>query len=429
VWRSLSPLVPSLTALLLASSGGAALYTWVDDEGRTHVTDDLQAVPPEARERVVSEGAGLEELWDDGLRGPPVAAEPGASSAAEDRVVRLLRGAVDDLRRGEAARARVALESVLALEPGRAEAHWYLALLERARGHFGAAEAHLRSFLDGAGEDLEPWRASARRRLAELEDERRLADPDAAPGPLRMRESASRHFRIRYDASLAEARAGYVDRVAGYLEEARSRLGSWLGVYPAEPVHVLLYGKAAYLRAHGHRFSFRTVGFFDGRIHVVSAAHPAGELRALLHHEYTHALFRERVGSDRPLWLNEGLAEVAERRSRGLPPLSRAERFALRKQIASGAWIPLARLERGFGGLDDARARIAYLEATAAVAWLDAHTDARARGRLLALLGRGREVDAALEAVADRDTAGLEAALQQEIRGAFPAVLPGAPAP
>jgi hypothetical protein len=57
---------------------------------------------------------------------------------------------------------------------------------------------------------------------------------------------------------------------------------------------VVFYGKASYNRAHRHRFTFQTVGFFDGRIHVVSAAHPAGELRALLFHEYVHAIYRER---------------------------------------------------------------------------------------------------------------------------------------
>ena len=48
-----------------------------------------------------------------------------------------------------------------------------------------------------------------------------------------------------------------------------------------KPLRVVVYGKAAYLRAYRQRFSFRTVGFFDGRIHVASAAHPGGELRSL----------------------------------------------------------------------------------------------------------------------------------------------------
>ena len=76
---------------------------------------------------------------------------------------------------------------------------------------------------------------------------------------------------------------------------------------------VVFYSKAAYIQAHRHRFSFETIGFFDGQIHVVSAAHPAGELRSLLFHEYSHAVFREKTGGDRPYWFNEGLAELSER--------------------------------------------------------------------------------------------------------------------
>jgi tetratricopeptide (TPR) repeat protein len=96
---------------------------------------------------------------------------------------------------------------------------------------------------------------------------------------------------------------------------------------------VVLYGKASYLKTHGHRFSFQTVGVLDGRLHVVSAAHPKGELRSLLIHEYTHALFREQPGGDRPYWLNEGLAEWIERASQGRPALSREERSSLRIAI------------------------------------------------------------------------------------------------
>jgi len=406
----------------------AELYTWVDGEGRTHVTDDLEALPEAARQQVVGEGAGLAGLWDDGLRGPPVRPAPGATSDDGDRAVRLLRGAVDDLGRGETARASVVLQGVLALEPARPEAHWYVALLERQRGRLESAEAHLRAFLAAAGDDLAPWRASAERRLRELEDERRLADEGRARGPLRLLRSDSPHFRIAYDAELGAARGDFVARAVRYLEEAHAHVGARLGSAPSEPTPVLFYGKAAYLQAHGHRFSFRTTGFFDGRIHVVAAAHPGGELRSLLHHEYTHALFRERVGSDRPMWLNEGLAELSERASRGQPALARGERFALHQRSAAGAWIPLAQLALGFGGLGDADARIAYLEATAAAAWIEARSGGAERARLLGLLGEGRTVDAALRVVLGVDGAGLEAALRAEIAAEFPSVAPASAA-
>ena len=121
---------------------------------------------------------------------------------------------------------------------------------------------------------------------------------------------------------------------------------------------VVFYGRGSYDRVHRARFSFRTVGFFDGRIHVVSAAHPADELRALLFHEYVHAIFREQTGGDRPYWWNEGLAELSERSSRRQPGLSRSERSTLRRRIEANDWIPLRRLAPSFSGLydDDSRA-------------------------------------------------------------------------
>jgi tetratricopeptide (TPR) repeat protein len=418
----LAPAALLVPVLWLAAPSAAELFVWVDEAGRTHVSDDPQAVP-ESQRGTAGQGPERGALWDDGLTGPPLRPAPGSTSRDGDRVVRLLRGAVDDLRRGETARASAALRSVLELEPGRAEAHWYLALLDRQRGRFASAEAHLRAFLAGAGDDLGPWRESARRRLAELEDERALAVTPQGES-LRMLRSATPHFEVLYDAALGEAGSGYLHTVTGYLEEARARVGERLGVFPAEPTRVLFYGKGAYRRAHMDRFSFRTVGFFDGRIHVASAAHPGGELRSLLNHEYTHALFREVVGGDRPMWLNEGLAELSERASRGQPALSRGERSSLRRRIAAERWIPLARLVPGFGGLDDADARIAYLEAIAATLWIERHTDRAGRARLLVLLGRGNDLDNALRAVVSVDLAGLERALQAEILAEFPQVAP-----
>lgn len=48
----MAPLAPMLLLLLLAAPAGAGdLYRWVDDEGRTHFTDDLTRVPARYRDR------------------------------------------------------------------------------------------------------------------------------------------------------------------------------------------------------------------------------------------------------------------------------------------------------------------------------------------------------------------------------------------
>ncbi len=424
-YRDLAALATLAGALVLGTPLAAAeLYLWVDEQGHTHATNDPSEVPAEQRRG--EDGAAerppaashrsASRLWEGAVTGPPLRdrADSGSEAARLDRI---LRGAVQDLQRGESARAAAALESVLRRAPGRPEAHWYLALLDRQRGRFESARAHLEAFLAHAGDDYEDWRRSAKRRLRTLEDETRLATQGHDLEFVALR---SVHFDIRYDAHLARAEPGYPRTVTRYLEDAYRHGAERLGVVPEETTGVVLYAKAAYLKAYANRFSFPTVGFYDGRIHVVSAAHPAGELRALLFHEYTHALFRERTGGHRPFWLNEGFAELAERASRRREALTGSERAELRRHIDAGSWIPLRRLAPGFGGLTPSQARLAYLEATAAAAWIEARTDVAARRALLDRLGNGEPIDEALRAQLGVDTDHIDRAVRREVAEHYP---------
>ena len=407
-------LLVSLLAVSLLTA--AELHVWVDERGHTHVTDNPDAVP---RGAVAADPGELRTLWGEDRLGEPLAPGLADSSSESDRQLRTLRSALDDLERGETARASVLLREVLRQEPNRAEAHFVLAILEGRRGHLDQAEVHLAAFLAAAGDRFPGWRDSAERRLAQLEDERRLMRSSEA-GELRLVALEHPEFQIQADqALLATGRADFARTIARYLDDVRAFVGEKLASVPAEPMGVVLYGRASYLKTHGHRFTFQTVGFFDGRIHVVSAAHPAGELRSLLVHEYTHALFREQTGGDRPYWLNEGLAEWIERASQARPALSREERSALRAAIEDGRWLPLRRLAPSFSGLGDDEARLAYTVSTAAADWLLRQCDATARARLLALLGEGRTDDEALKSVLGRDTGAIDAAVRAEIRGHF----------
>ena len=406
-------------ALLVPAAAGAGVYTWVDADGVTHMADDPAAMPPDAREG----RSGLRDLWREGpqMALPALQPRPQRLGVEASRSRRIVEGAVADLERGETARAATALESVLRDDPRMPEPHWYLASLDRERGRYTSAETHLRAFLGLAGDAYEPWRQAAGQRLRDLEDERRLADAASAQGGEAFVRVPHENFRIRFDAELGRAEPAYAATVVGYLEEARGAVRARLGAVPAEPLGVVLYGKAAYLRAHRHRFSFQTVGFYDGRIHVVSAAHPAGELRGLLYHEYTHAVFREQTGSDRPYWLNEGLAELCERAAGGHARLSRSERSSLRQRIDAGTWISLRRIAPSFSGLTDEDARSAYLVAAAAARWIEEHAQPADRARILALLGEGRSDDEALTTVLGRDTARVDREVRRWVRSAFPA--------
>jgi hypothetical protein len=408
--------LPVVALAFAAPLLAAELHVWVDEQGVTHVTDDPASVP---QGRPAQDPGDLRLLWGGDALGEPLPPTIAGSSSESDRQLRSLRTALEDLQRGETARAAVLLREVLRQEPDRAEAHFVLAILEGRRGHLDQAEVHLEAFLASAGGRFDAWRASAERRLARIEDERRLMASSRA-GALRLVDLAHPAFRIQADeALLATGKADFAATIARYLDDVRAFVGEKLGAVPAEPMGVVLYGRASYVKTHGHRFSFQTVGFFDGRIHVVSAAHPAGELRSLLVHEYTHALFRERTGGDRPYWLNEGLAEWIERASQSRPALSRDELVSLRGAIEEGRWIGLARLGPSFSGLGDDEARLAYSISTAAADWLLRHADAAGRARLLGLLGEGRSADEALRKVVRLGTDGIDAAVRAEIRAQF----------
>jgi tetratricopeptide (TPR) repeat protein len=412
-----------LISLLLASSGAAENFVWVDESGITHITNDPDRVPAPVRDRA-HDPDSLRTVWE----GPVDRQAPRAPTAAldrdEERTLRALRAAVDDLQRGENARAAATLRGILREQPGRPEPHWYLAQLDRYRGRYDSAEQHLEAFLATAGDDLEPWRGSARSRLAALVDERRLAERTHSAGSGPWPALASPNFRVELDPDLGRAAPDYANTVLRYLEEARTSVAERLGAQTDEPMGVVFYGRAAYDQAHRDRFSFRTVGFFDGRIHVVSAAHPAGELRALLFHEYTHAVFRERTGGDQPYWLNEGLAELSERESRGQPGLTRSERVQLKRRIDAKEWISLRRLAPSFSGLEDDDARIAYLESTAAADWLGARTDRAVRGGLIERIGAGVSTDQALRELLRMDTDAVDAAVRDWIGSEFAGRLP-----
>ena len=64
-------------------------------------------------------------------------------------------------------------------------------------------------------------------------------------------------------------------------------------------------------------------------------------------------------------------------------------------------------------------ARVAYLEATAAAAWVESHAGGAGIGALLDAIAAGQNVDVALRRCCAIDTAGLDATLRREIQAEF----------
>ena len=164
------------------------------------------------------------------------------------------------------------------------------------------------------------------------------------------------------------------------------------------------------------RFDFETVGFYDGTLHVVA---PPGNLPLLgsrIRHELAHAAFRDRVGGDRPYWLNEGLAFQLERSFRGQARLDGEELAFLRRRVREGRWIPMTRLVEDFSSLQASDAWPAYLQSALALEWLEEHSGPGGRERLLERLGEGAAPDDALEEALGLDAGEFDRLLRDRAR-------------
>jgi tetratricopeptide (TPR) repeat protein len=172
------------------------------------------------------------------------------------------------------------------------------------------------------------------------------ADADVSRG---FTERRYDRFRVSFQGRADEALAATAITI---LESNFWRIGKALGVYPSEPIVVLLYTEQ----------QFRDVtqaptwagGLYDGRIRVpaAGAAQSPQVFERVLVHELAHAMIATIAPRGLPTWLHEGLAQHFEG----------DDVAAAKRRIDQFGVIPLRHLESGFGHLNPAQARLAYDE-------------------------------------------------------------------
>ncbi|HZJ69639.1 MAG TPA: hypothetical protein VFF36_01815, partial [Planctomycetota bacterium] len=259
------------------------------------------------------------------------------------------------------------------------EVRLLLAQLYDRRDDAGRALEHLRS-VRIRDPDHEPARAL----LAKIEREAR-----AEAG---LQREVTPHFVVKWRAGdEPEARRALMALLAA----ARERVVARLGEAPRERVTVVLYDAGQFQEvARVHAW---VTGLFDGKIRL-----PAGspsprrrELERILVHEYAHAVIHDLTRGRAPRWLHEGLAQALE----GAPvdPLLRVP-----------GRPTLTGLEALLADGDPTRARTAYEVALWVVHDLLDRGGMPAMRDLMARLGRGEPIEAAVPAVYGLRLAELE---------------------
>jgi len=266
--------------------------------------------------------------------------------------------------------ARDEFERALALDAKLTEARL---LLGQIQYRMGDALSAIRTYEIAVSERADDKEAQATldrwRRELELHD--------------RMQHAVGSHFTVSFEGPAEAALAAEALEV---LDRAYFRIGQTLGIYPTDPIPVVLYTTEQFRDIT--RSPSWAAGAYDGTIRVPmrGALDKPAELDRVLSHEFTHALIRTLAARGVPTWLNEGLATALETGDLGW-----AEK---RMQHVTGT-VSLRALQNGFSRFTGEQAQVAYAASALAARRLLDEAGGAAITNLLQDLGEGVDFETA----------------------------------
>jgi tetratricopeptide (TPR) repeat protein len=201
--------------------------------------------------------------------------------------------------RGEPDRARREVQRALADEPGSAAAFEELGRVAYEEEDLTAALQALDTALK-----LDPSRAAAIQSFRDKVEREAKIETTCKP-------VVRGQFIVKFDDQKFRD-VGEV--VLGFLDAAEAQARRTLGHVPSRNVTVILYSRedfTATTGAHGW-----AGGLFDGKIRlpVRNFEQTRDSIKRTIAHEYTHLVVRD-LTRKCPIWLNEGLAQLAEEKS------------------------------------------------------------------------------------------------------------------
>lgn len=202
----------------------------------------------------------------------------------------------------------------------------------------------------------------------------------------KMAKGYSGRFSVSYDV---QGNADFGDDILQILEEAYNKVGSLLNRYPEARVPVLIYTQKQFKDLlKGPEWSG---GVYDGKIRLpmggITKMTPG--VKAVLYHEYAHAVIFELTRGNCPMWLNEGIAEYFGRTQ--LPVSLEALNIAARQ----GKLLTVEQLEKSFSSLSRRDAAVAYDQSYAFVDFLVTAYGWHKINDLLQSLAKGMPTDQA----------------------------------
>jgi tetratricopeptide (TPR) repeat protein len=240
------------------------------------------------------------------------------------------------------------LTDALTYDDSLAETHVLLGQVYYDRDEYAGAQQHWEKALR-----LNPSLAALQQKLDKLNKE--LA------GDYKLRDQEKYHFKVRYEG--VEMWTASRD-VLDMLEDAYNNSGRLFGVYPDQPLTVIIYTQEQFQTISGKPDWF--AGLYDGKIRLRRSDVEGDKklLRQIVYHEYMHAFVHYVAGSTVPPWLNEGIAQCYETMP-DKPALDPFDKQFLKQRLANDA-PAMGQIDQMFlsrDSQDDVRFAYAYSKA------------------------------------------------------------------
>lgn len=195
--------------------------------------------------------------------------------------------------------AQTVFEKILDFDSNCVNAHASLGKLFYKIGNLREAKYHL-----SISQELDPENINTKTILNRVSDEIILAEKSD--------RYKSVHFALSCPDNFSEE---WAEEVLNVLEEAYSRVGDKLKFYPSQRAQVIVFNTNDFTRIHD--LPNWAGGLYDGKIRLPAPASNSkiSKLKGAIFHEYTHHVVFLLSGGSCPIWLNEGLAQIAETKS------------------------------------------------------------------------------------------------------------------
>ncbi|HUG71054.1 MAG TPA: peptidase MA family metallohydrolase [Pirellulaceae bacterium] len=251
--------------------------------------------------------------------------------------------------RGTGVKSKTLVQQALRFNPRSADAYAILGDIAYDTQEL----AHAKTAWDRA-KQLDPSMTSIDERLNKLNSEQAIEKKFDRAGNV--------HFDLRYQDGIGYSSAYDLRSV---LDQARRDVGRDFGYWPRHQIVVLVYSEEGFKQVR--QGPDWIAGLYDGKIRIPFPRSPAAQasLNSTLVHEYTHAIIHDITRDQCPVWLNEGLAEFQEARTRK-PDLQ-----YLQAAVSNNRLIPLSSLDSAFQSRDANVAGLAYQQSYSLVAYLD----------------------------------------------------------